>query len=115
LLGVLAVTDSISVPETKKRVRPVRTDKIRQQDAKRQAEATKRKQEREKALGMRVFSGEIYRKTDEDLAALVAATGCEEIEVVANMISRLRELQSRDPHAFDVLTSHKPLPEVWHG
>lgn len=109
------MTDPISVTEKKRRVRPVRTDKIRAQDAKRQREASERKQEREKALGMRVFSGEIYRKTDEDLAKLLAATGCEEMEVVANMISRVLELQSRDSHAFDVLTSHKPLPEVWHG
>jgi hypothetical protein len=34
---------------------------------------------------------------------------------VANMISRMRELMCRDSHAFEVLTSHKPLPEVWHG
>lgn len=109
------MADLIPVPESKKRARPARTDKIRAQDARRQAEASKRKKEREEALGMRVLSGEIYRKTDEDLAALLAATGCEEMEVVANMISRMLELKSRDSHAFEVLTSHKPLPEVWHG
>lgn len=109
------MADSIPVPESKKRARPPRNDKIRAQDARRQADASKRKKEREEALGMRVFSGEIYRKTDEDLAKLLAATGCEEMEVVANMISRVLELKSRDPHAFEVLTSHKPLPEVWHG
>jgi hypothetical protein len=109
------MTDKAPAAEKKKRVRPERTALIRAQDAARQAEATKRKKEREQKLGMRVLSGEIYRKTDEDLAALLAATGCEEIEVVANMISRMRELMCRDSHAFEVLTSHKPLPEVWHG
>lgn len=109
------MADSIPVPEGKKRVRPPRTALIRAQDAQRQADATKRKKEREEKLGMRIFSGEIYRKTDEDLAALLAATGCEEMEVVANMISRMLELKGRDSHAFEILTSHKPLPEVWHG
>jgi hypothetical protein len=109
------VSDTVKNPEKKKRVRPPRTALIRAQDAMRQSEATKRKKEREEKLGMRVLSGEIYRKTDEDLAALLAATGCEEIEVVANMISRMAELMRRDSHAFEVLTSHKPLPEVWHG
>ena len=109
------MVDNAAKPEKKKRVRPPRNDLIRAQDRDRQADATRRKKEREEALGMRVLKGEIYRKTDEDLAALIAATGCEEIEVVANMISRMRELMCRDSHAFAVLTSHEPLPEVWHG
>ena len=109
------MVDKAANAQRKKRVRPPRNDLIRAQDRDRQTEATKRKKEREEKLGMRVLKGEIYRKTDEDLAAILAASGCEEIEIVANMISRMRELLCRDSHAFAVLTSHEPLPEVWHG
>lgn len=109
------MVDKAANTQKKKRVRPERNALIRAQDAARQAEATKRKKEREEKLGMRVLKGEIYRKTDEDLAAILAVSGCEEIEIVANMISRMRELMCRDSHAFAVLTSHEPLPEVWHG
>lgn len=98
-----------------KRQRPPRTDKIRDQDRKRQQAAEERKRERAKELGMREFKGEIYKGTSERLEAIVAKTGAEEIEVVVNLLHRAFELMERDPAAFEALTSHKPLPEVWHG
>ena len=97
------------------RKRPERTDKIREQDRKRQQAAEERKRERAKELGMREIKGEIYQGTSDVLDALVAATGAEEIEVLVNMAHRMRELLDRDPIAFAALTDHKPLPEVWHG
>ncbi|MGF6672109.1 hypothetical protein [Pseudomonas monsensis] len=98
-----------------KRKRPPRTDKVRQQDRMRQQAAEDRKRERAKELGMRQFKGEIYKATSERLEAIVAKTGAEEIEVVVNLLHRAFELMERDPAAFEALTSHKPLPEVWHG
>lgn len=96
------------------RKRPPRTDKIREQDRKRQQAAEERKRERAKELGMRELKGEIYKATSERLEAIVAKTGAEEIEVVVNLLHRAFELMERDPVAFEALTSHNPLPEVWH-
>lgn len=97
------------------RKRPPRNDKIREQDRKRQQAAEERKRERAKELGARELKGEIYKATSERLDAIVAKTGAEEIEVVVNLLHRAFELMERDPAAFEALTSHKPLPEVWHG
>lgn len=97
-----------------KRKRPERNEKIREQDRKRQQAAEERKRDRAKALGMRELKGEIYKATTERLDALVAKTGAEEIEVVVNLLHRAFELMERDPRAFEAMTSHKPLPEVWH-
>lgn len=105
----------MSEAKESKRKRPVRTDKIREQDRKRQQAAEDRKRERAIELGMRELKGEIYKGTSDRLEAIVAKTGAEEIEVVVNLLHRAFELIERDPRAFDALTSHKPLPEVWHG
>ena len=98
-----------------KRKRGPRTDKVREQDRKRQQAAEERKRERAKELGARDLKGEIYKATSERLDAIVAKTGAEEIEVVVNLLHRAFELMERDPAAFEALTSHNPLPEVWHG
>lgn len=103
------------VEEKKKKKRPPRTELIRAQDRDRQAAATERKKKAAEALGMRELKGPIYKMTAERLAAILEATGCEEIEVVVNLIHRAYELRERDSHAFQCLTSHEPLPEVWHG
>lgn len=103
------------VEEKKKRVRPARTDKIREQDRKRQQEAEKRRQQRQQELGARTLQGEIYKGTSERLAAMVEELGAEEIEVVVNLIHRAHELRERDPLAYAAMTSHRALPEVWHG
>ena len=105
----------MSEGQKEKRPRPPRTDKVRELDRKRQQAAEVRKRERAEKLGMREFKGEIYRATTERLEAIVAKTGAEEIEVVVNLLHRAFELMERDPAAFEALTSHKPLPEVWHG
>lgn len=97
-----------------KRKRPERNEKIREQDRKRQQAAEERKRDRATALGMRELKGEIYKGTSDRLEAIVAKTGAEEIEVVVNLLHRAFELMERDPRAFEALTSHKPLPEVWH-
>jgi hypothetical protein len=99
----------------RKRKRPPRTDKIREQDRKRQQAALERKAERQKELGARTLKGEIYGATDEKLAALLEETGAEEMELITNAVHRLFELRQRDPVAFAALTDHKPLPEAWHG
>lgn len=101
--------------EKSKRKRPPRTDKIRAQDRERQRAAEDRKRQRAQELGMRELKGEIYKATTERLEALVAKTGAEEIEVVVNLLHRAFELMERDPVAFEAMTSHNPLPEVWHG
>lgn len=99
-----------------KRSRPPRTDKIRAQDAARQRALDERRKQRAEELGARQIKGEIYKATSEALARIAELAGCEEeIEVVANLIARANELAERDPHAFAALTSHNPLPEVWHG
>lgn len=99
-----------------KRARPPRDDRTRKQDRERQAAATERKKKRAEELGAREIKGEIYKATSDALQRIAALAGCEEeIEVIANLIARADELASRDPHAFAVLTSHNPLPEVWHG
>lgn len=96
--------------------RPPRTDKIRAQDAARQRALEDRRKQRAEELGARQIKGEIYKATSEALARIAELAGCEEeIEVVANLIARANELAERDPHAFAALTSHNPLPEVWHG
>lgn len=101
---------------TDKRPRPPRTDKIRAQDAARQLAATERRKQRAEELGARPIKGEIYKATSEALARIAELAGCEEeIEVIANLIARANELAERDYHAFAALTSHNPLPEVWHG
>ena len=105
----------MAITEKKKKVRPPRTDRFRAQDRARQEAATQRKKEAAEALGMRDLKGPIYKMTDERLAVLLAETGCEEIEVVVNLIHRAYELRERDSHAFECMTSHQPLPEVWHG
>lgn len=93
-----------------------RTDKIRAQDAARQREASERKALRAAELGARSIKGEIYKATSDALVRIAELAGCEEeIEVIANLIARANELAERDPHAFAALTSHKNLPEVWHG
>lgn len=106
---------AIEVTPKKKKVRPPRTELIRAQDRDRQKAATERKRLAAEALGMREFKGPIYQMTSDRLAAILAETGCEEIEAVVNLIHRAYELRERDSHAFKCLTSHEPLPEVWHG
>lgn len=94
----------------------VRTDKIRAQDAARQRAASDRKAQRAAELGSRSIKGEIYKATSDALVRIAELAGCEEeIEIIANLIARADELAARDPHAFAALTSHKTLPEVWHG
>lgn len=106
---------TIEVTPKKKKVRPPRTELIRAQDRDRQKAATERKRLAAEALGMRELKGPIYQMTSDRLAAILAETGCEEIEAVVNLIHRAYELRERDSHAFQCLTSHEPLPEVWHG
>lgn len=100
--------------EVKKRIRPVRNDKIREQDRKRQQAAAERKADRQKKLGARTIKGEIYGATAEKFDALLEETGAEEMELITNALHRLYELRERDPVAFAALTDHSPLPEVWH-
>lgn len=97
------------------RKRPPRTDKIREQDRKRQQAAEDRKAARAKELGARVLKGEIYGATSEQLGTMLEETGTEEMELITNAIHRLFELRERDPVAFAAMTDHKSLPEVWHG
>jgi hypothetical protein len=93
-----------------------RSDKVRAQDAARQRAATDRKAQRAAELGSRSIKGEIYKATSDALVRIAELAGCEEeIEIIANLIARADELAARDPHAFAALTSHKTLPEVWHG
>lgn len=102
--------------EKPKRQRPPRTDKIRKQDAERQLAATERKRQRAEALGAREIKGEIYKAQADALDKIAGLAGCEEhFEVIANLIMRAAELADRDPKAFEALTSHNKLPEVWHG
>ena len=102
-----------NAPAKSPRKRPPRTDKIREQDRKRQKAAEDRKRERAEALGARILKGEIYGATSAQLATMLEETGCEEMEFITNAIHRLFELRQVDAVAFDSLTSFKPLPEVW--
>lgn len=109
------MVDSASAKPTTKRQRPPRTDKIREQDRRRQQAAEERKRQRAEQLGARMLKGEIYGATSAQLATMLEETGCEEMEFITNAIHRLFELRERDPVAFSSLTSFKSLPEVWRG
>lgn len=109
------MAESAPVKPTKKRKRPPRTDKVREQDRKRQQAAEERKRKRAEELGARMLKGEIYGATSDRLATMLEETGSEEMEFITNAIHRLFELRQRDPVAFAALADHNPLPEVWHG